>query len=147
VLVLRERCSEDEASMVAQRVSGRFEAESPNGFDGPPFPVPIESSRSVAVSSLGSGLRRFGVDSELVGTGGGGGSDGLELCDGGRPGGRAAGGGLVDTAAPRLRVLLPLHRPTILLQVDQPPQVQPLLVRSGTQINPSCTLDVFLITN
>jgi len=147
-LVLCERCIEDEASMVAQRVSGRFEAESPNGFDGPPFPVPIESSRSVAVSSLGSGLRRFGVDSELVGTGGGGGSDGLELCDGGRPGGRAAGGGLVDTAAPRRRVLLPLHRPPILLQVDQPPQVQPLLVRSGAQISPLvCSMLISLTIN
>jgi len=78
--ILLRICSEDEANMVALRVSGRFEAESPNGFDGPPFPVPIESSRSAAVSSLGSGHRRLRVDGEVVGTSGGG--DGLELCDG-----------------------------------------------------------------
>ncbi|KAM0851666.1 hypothetical protein ACQ4PT_052273 [Festuca glaucescens] len=36
---------------------------------------------------------------------------GLERGDGGGPGGRAAGGGLVHAAAPRPGVLLPLHRP------------------------------------
>ena len=133
--------------ITALGLSGRAEAFR-HGRTPYPFPVPIEPSRNVAVSSLGSGLRRFEVDSELVGTGGGGGSDGLELCDGGRPGGRAAGGGLVDTAAPRLRVLLPLHRPPILLQVDQPPQVQPLLVRSGAQISPLvCSMLISLTIN
>jgi hypothetical protein len=31
--------------------------------------------------------------------------------------------------------------------VDQPPQVQPLLVRSRAQITPACLLDAYLITN
>ena len=67
--------------------------------------------------TLPLGFRRAGIA-----------GDGLERGDGGGPGGRAAGGGLVHAAAACPGVLLPLHRPTLLLQVDQPPQVQPLLV-------------------
>ncbi len=88
----------------------------------------------------------FLAGGELVGSGGGGG-DGLELRDCGGSGGRAAGGGLVDAAAPRLRVLLPLHRPAILLQVDQPPQVQPLLVSSTASISNLPPTSVPLLTN
>jgi hypothetical protein len=82
-------------------------------IDTEPFPNPIESSKTVViVSLLGSGVWTS-ESTAILGTGGGGSSasDGLELCDGGGPDGRAAGGGLVDAAAPCIRVLLPLHRP------------------------------------
>ena len=85
------------------------------GFDRPPLEARLLLARVFCNSE-------FVVDGELVGTVGGGGSgsgsDGLEFCDGGGPRGRAARGGLVNTAAPRLRILLPLHRSPILLQVD-----------------------------
>lgn len=82
----------------------------------------IEPSRSAVFTLLGSCTSNFVVDGELVGTASGG-SDGLELCDAGGPGGRAARGGLVNTSSPRIRILLPLHGSPILLQAGQPHEV------------------------
>merc|ERR1711915_552530 len=54
--------------------------------------------------------------------------DGLGKCNSGRPGGRPAGSGMDSPTTPAQRILLEIHSSTKLFQMEQPCQMQSLLL-------------------